>query len=360
MNTFGRIFRFTSFGESHGLCVGGVIDGVPSNIELDIDEIQSDVDRRRPGRNDMVSPRKEDDKVIFISGLKGNITLGSPLAFIVMNNDFREKDYKDISNVFRPSHADFTYYSKYGISSDSGGGRASARETLVRVVVGAIAKQILRSIGIKIYAYTHSIGNVSCPYKIELNTIKKYIGKENLLNCPFLEISERMKYEIESAKMSKDSVGGIVRCIITCLPIGLGEPVYDKLSARFAYAMMSINAAKSFSIGYANEICSSRGSQVNDQMKVNDNGEIVFLSNYSAGIQGGISNGQDIYMDIAFKPTPTISSNQNTINKDLKNVELQCFGRHDPCVVPRAVPVVESMAAIVLLDMYLIMKTNKF
>lgn len=359
MNTFGRIFRFTSFGESHGMSIGGVIDGVPSNVALDLDEIQYEVDRRKPGRCNLMSQRREEDKVVFVSGLKDNVTLGSPVAFFVINNDFKEKDYKNISDVFRPSHADFTYYKKYGILSDSGGGRASARETLVRVVVGAVAKQILKVKGVEIFAYTHSIGNVSCPCETDIFDLKKHLANDNILNCPFFEISEKMKEEIELARSAKDSVGGSVRCIIAGVPVGIGEPVYDKLSARLAYAMMSINAAKSFAIGYARDICVKRGSQVNDQMFKDDNGEIRFMSNNSAGIQGGISNGQDIYMDISFKPTPTIASKQKTINKFSENVDIECTGRHDPCVVPRAVPVVEAMAAIVLLDMYLIMKTNK-
>lgn len=359
MNTFGRIFRFTSFGESHGTAMGGVIDGVPSNIELNLDEIQKEVDRRKPGQSSITSPRKEDDDVVFISGLKGNVTLGSPLAFIVKNKDVREKDYKNLNDVFRPSHADFTYFNKYGISSDSGGGRASARETLVRVVVGAVAKQILKKVGVKIFGYTQSIGNISCNDNIDIVDIESYKQNENIVRCPLDGVAEMMKNEIDSARLSKDSVGGVVRCVMTGVPMGLGEPIYDKLSARFAYAMMSINAARAFSIGNAEDICRKRGSQVNDQMTINSDGEICFLSNNSAGIQGGISNGQNIYIDVSFKPTPTISSKQHTITKDLTAVDIVCEGRHDPCVVPRAVPIVEAMAAIVLLDMYLIMKANR-
>lgn len=355
MNSFGRIFRITSFGESHGIAIGGVVDGIPSNVVLDIDLIQQELDRRKPGQNNITTRRNEDDKVIFLSGLKDNKTLGSPIAFIIYNKDHKSVDYKELENIYRPSHADYTYQVKYGIRDVNGGGRTSARETAIRVVAGAIAKQILSNLNVKISAFTKSIGNISI--KKDIVSID-HLDTDNIVRCPEEDTATLMIKEIEKVKKESDSIAGIIRCIISNPPIGIGEPIYDKLSARLAYAIMSINAVRGFSFSDGFDIATKRASQVNDTMKVDENKKIIFNSNNSAGIQGGISNGENIYFDVAFKPTATISQYQDTITTELNNTRVKVNGRHDPCVVPRAVPIVEAMAAIVILDMVLLKESN--
>lgn len=359
MNTYGQIFRITSFGESHGIAMGGILDGVPSNIPIDLKEVQKEVDRRKPGQSHITTQRYEKDFVRFLSGIKDGITLGSPISFIVENNNVRNKDYSNLQNVYRPSHADYTYHLKYGIRAEDGGGRSSARETVTRVVAGAIAKQILLKLGIKIQAFTYSIGTITMngsPKKLDdLLSLRE----ENIVRCPEEDTADRMIHLIEELQKKGDSIGGVVRCISEGVPIGLGEPIFDKLSSRLAHAMMSINAARGFLLGDAITLSKSNGSNSNDSMQLNKKGNVMFMTNNSAGIQGGISNGETIWFDVIFKPTSSIAKNQYTITTDLKNTTVQINGRHDPCIVPRAVPIVEAMTAITMLDMVLIKQANK-
>lgn len=357
MNTFGKIFRLTSFGESHGVAIGGIIDGVPSGELIDIDEIQHELNRRRPGRNIFVSPRQEIDEIEILSGLFEGKTLGTPIGFLIRNTNQKPDDYENIKEVYRPSHADFTYEMKYGLRDYRGGGRASARETIARVVGGAVAKQILARHGIKIRAYTSSIGNVALN-----NSVTDY-DLDNIDNsavyCPDPETSIKMEELISRVKAEADSIGGIVTCVIKGVPVGIGNPVFDKLQSRLAAAMMSINAAKGFDYGSGFESSTMRGSQHND-LFISDNGKIHTRTNNSGGIQGGISNGEDIYMRIAFKPTATLPREFPTVDCNGNNVSIKIDGRHDACVVPRAVPIVEAMAAMVILDSILSAKSDKY
>ncbi len=355
-NSFGHIFRFTSFGESHGTAIGGVIDGCPAGIQIDFDFIQSEMERRRPGQSKVTTQRAEKDEVQFLSGLFEGKTTGAPIAFLIANSDQRSSDYEHLKHVFRPSHADFTYQEKYGVRDYRGGGRASARETAVRVVVGAIAKFALRQIGVEIKAYTSQIGDTA----ITKNYCNLDLSKtdSNAVRCPDEEIAEQMIARIGECQKQSDSIGGIVTCVIKNVPCGLGEPTYGKLHAELAYAMMSINAAKGFDYGSGFENVALTGKESNDEFCIID-GKIATKSNFSGGIQGGISNGQDIYFRVAFKPTPTIAQRQKTIDDQLHETALETHGRHDACVVPRAVPVVEAMAAIVLFDAYLQNRCSK-
>lgn len=351
MNTFGRLFRLTSFGESHGEFIGGIIDGCPSGIQLDFERIQFDLDRRKPGQSKIVTQRKESDLVKFLSGIYKGKTTGMPIGFQIPNEDQRSKDYEHIEDVFRPSHADFTYSKKYGKRDVRGGGRSSARETANWVVAGAIAKQILPYI--KINAYVSSVGDLFLekPYQ-ELDFSKT---ETSIVRCPDAEISEKMIQKIQEVRKEGDTIGGTVTCVIQNVPIGLGEPIFDKLHARLAQAMMSINAVKGFE--YGSGFCGTKmkGSDHNDVF--NEDG--TTKSNLSGGIQGGISNGMDIYFRVAFKPVATLMQNQTTINSKGEKVEMQGKGRHDPCVVPRAVPIVEALSAMVLLDFVLLNNSRK-
>lgn len=349
-NSFGNIFKFTSFGESHGAVVGGVIDGCPSGLKIDTDFVQAELDRRRPGQSALTTQRHENDRVQFLSGLFEGYTTGTPIAFTIANENQQSDDYEALKHLFRPSHADYTYQVKYGRRDYRGGGRASARETAGRIVAGAVAKLALQSIGVEITAYTSQIGTIKLtqPHtELHLQTVEN-----NAVRCPDKAAAEKMTAEIAQCQANGDSIGGIVTCVVRNVPVGLGEPIYNKLQAELAHAMLSINAAKGFDYGSGFDAIGLHGSEVNDAFKV-ENGHIVTATNHSGGIQGGISNGADIYFRVAFKPTPTIAKVQTTVDTDLNAIEIAAHGRHDACVVPRAVPVVEAMTAIVLFDAYL-------
>ncbi len=354
MNSFGNIFRLTTFGESHGAAVGGVIDGMPSGIDIDEDYIQSELNRRRPGQSSITTPRDEKDKVKLLSGVFRGKSTGTPIGFMVENTNQHSQDYDNIADVFRPSHADYTYFSKYGIRDHRGGGRSSARETISRVVGGALAKLVLQKEGISVVAYTSQVGEVSLskPYT-ELDLSKT---EENIVRCPDAETAQRMIDLITKVKAEKDSVGGVVTCVIKGAPVGLGEPCFDKLQALLAHAMLSIGAVKGFEYGSGFAGSTLRGSQHNDVFYM-DGDRIRTRTNNSGGIQGGISNGEDIYFRVAFKPTATILMEQPTVNSLKEEVMTTVKGRHDPCVVPRAVPIVEAMAAMVMTDALLLEKT---
>lgn len=349
-NTTGKLFTFTSFGESHGKGIGGIIDGCPPGIELDEAYIQSELDRRKPGQSKIATPRKEDDKVEFLSGLFEGKTTGTPIAFIIWNQNQHSKDYDHLKEVYRPSHADFTYQQKYSIRDHRGGGRSSARETAARVVAGAVAKLVLRQKGIEITAFTSQVGHIAMTQsatEADLSLIET-----NIVRCPQTEVAEKMIDYIQELKKDGDSIGGIISCIIKGMPVGVGNPIFDKLQARLAAAMMSINASHGFDYGRGFDGVALKGSEMNDAF-VKDGNQISTRTNNSGGIQGGISNGQDIYFRVLFKPVATISKKQDTLDVNANEIELQARGRHDPCVLPRAVPIVEAMAAMTILDLIL-------
>lgn len=353
MNQFGISLRLTTFGESHGVGVGGVLDGFPSSFRMDMEQIQHFLARRRPGTSRLVSPRKEMDKVQFLSGLlEDGTTTGSPIAFFIPNTDADPTAYEEIKRIFRPAHADFTYFMKYKLQPQPGGGRSSARETAARCVAGAIAMQWLATKGVKIYSYVSQVGKIaleeSCLTEEDLQQIYNYPSR-----CPAQRYDHRIQETLSQVAEEGDSLGGIVSTRVKGLPAGVGEPLYDKLSARLAYAMLSINATKGFEIGDGFSITTKRASEANDAMQINDRGEVSFCSNHAGGILGGISTGQDLFFRVAFKPTPTISRTQHTISVSRENAFIQAKGRHDPAVVIRAVPVVESMTALVLADFLL-------
>lgn len=353
-NSIGRIFTFTSFGESHGKGIGGIIDGCPPGIEIDEAFIQQELDRRKPGQSAIATPRKEDDKVEFLSGIFEGKSTGTPIAFIIWNQNQHSKDYDHMKELYRPSHADFTYQFKYGIRDHRGGGRSSARETAARVVAGAVAKLALKHTGVEILAYTSQVGHIAMTGNHESADLS--LIESNIVRCPEPETAEKMIDYISSLKKEGDSTGGIITCVIRGVPVGWGEPVFDKLQARLAYAMLSINASHGFDYGRGFEGASLRGSDMNDAFVAEGN-RIGTRTNNSGGIQGGISNGQDIYFRVLFKPVATISKRQETVNIHSEAVELEARGRHDPCVLPRAVPIVEAMAAMTLLDLHLIAKS---
>ncbi len=353
MNTFGHLFRLTSFGESHGPAIGGVIDGCPPNIELDFEEIQKELNRRKPGQSRITTARKEADEVQFLSGIYEGKTTGTPIGFVVWNTNQHSSDYDEIKRTYRPSHADYTYQTKYGIRDPRGGGRSSARETISRCVAGAIAKQILAKEGIRIHAYTSQVGTIRLEgsYKdYDLSRIE-----ENAVRCPDPEKAVEMEELIAQIKAEGDTIGGVITGVITGVPVGLGEPVFGKLHAALGDAMLSINAVKGFEYGDGFEAALYRGSERNDHF-YNDNGKINVRTNYSGGIQGGISNGQDIYFRVAFKSVATLLMEQKTVDIDGNDTLLKARGRHDPCVLPRAVPIVEAMAAMTILDYWLLNK----
>lgn len=345
-SSFGTLFKLTTFGESHGTAIGGIIDGVPANFPLDIPAIQLELDRRKPGQSSLVTQRKESDTVQFLSGIFEGKTLGSPIGFIILNENQKEADYAHLKDTFRPSHADFTYDKKYGIRDYRGGGRSSARETASRVVAGALAKQVLNSIGIKFSTFVDQVGDIRF-HSDEFFALKEI--ESNLVRCPDLNISTKMENLIREVRKEGDTIGGVISCVIQGVPAGLGEPVFDKLPAELGKAMLSINAVKAFEIGSGMESIAMRGSQHNDLF--NEDG--TTQTNYSGGIQGGISNGMPIHFRVAFKPVATIMQTQASINTQGDKIELEGKGRHDACVVPRAVPIVEAMAALVILDFYL-------
>ncbi len=346
MNTFGNIFRLTSFGESHGDAVGGIIDGCPPGMEIDLDFVQSELNRRRPGQSLLVTPRKEADRVEFLSGIFEGKTTGTPIGFVVRNENQHSSDYDNLKDVFRPSHADFTYARKYGIRDHRGGGRSSARETIARVVGGAVAKLFLKRENIVVVAYTSQIGDIALDKdyaRYDLSQIES-----NPVRCPHRETAERMAKLIKEVKSEGDTIGGVVTCVVRGVPVGLGEHVFGKLHAALGGAMLSINAVKGFEYGMGFDV-GRRGSEVNDSF-YNDNGKINTRSNNSGGIQAGISNGQDIYFRVAFKPVSTILMEQETVNVKGEDTIIKARGRHDACVLPRAVPIVEAMAAMVIMD----------
>lgn len=353
MNTFGKLFTLTTFGESHGAAIGGVVDGMPAGIDIDLDFIQSELNRRRPGQSKLTTSRQEGDKVELLSGIFEGKSTGCPIGFIVRNENQHSQDYENLRTVFRPSHADFTYQSKYGIRDHRGGGRSSARITISRVVAGALAKLALRKLGITIQAYTSQVGDI-CLDK-DYSKYNLSLTEQNAVRCPDAEKGALMEQLITQVKSEGDTVGGVITCIIKGCPVGIGEPEFGKLHAALGAAMLSINAVKGFEYGDGFDFASKRGSEVND-LFVNKSGTITTTSNHSGGIQGGISNGQDIYFRTAFKPVATLLQPQETVDMEGNSTTLTVRGRHDPCVVPRAVPVVEAMAAATILDQFLSMK----
>ncbi len=346
-NTFGTIFRLTTFGESHGKAIGGIIDGCPAGLEIDFDFVQKELNRRKPGQSVLTTSRTEDDKVEFLSGIFEEKTTGTPIAFIIRNKDHKPEDYDQLKDAFRLSHADFTYQEKYGIRDYRGGGRASARETAARVVAGAIAKLLLKKIGVSITGYVSQIGSVKLEKDYQSLDFQQV--EKSQVRCPDENVSAKMIKLVEKVKAEGDTVGGIVKCVIFGVPVGLGEPVFDKLHADLAKAMLSINAVKGFDYGSGFKAAEMKGSEHNDVFEKRE-GKIITKTNWSGGIQGGISNGQDIYFRVAFKPVATLMKDQETVNSAREKVILKGKGRHDVCVVPRAVPIVEAMAAIVLAD----------
>ncbi|WP_024770046.1 chorismate synthase [Aquimarina macrocephali] len=350
-NTFGNLFKVTTFGESHGVAIGGVIDGCPAGVTLDLEAIQQELDRRKPGQSAIVTQRKEPDSVEFYSGIFEGVTTGTPIGFAIKNANQKSKDYSHIKDSYRPSHADYTYDQKYGIRDYRGGGRSSARETASRVVAGAIAKQVLSDI--KFNAYVSGVGAI----KLEKShtELDLSLTESNIVRCPDPKLAAEMEHYIKQIRKEGDTVGGIVSCVISGAPVGLGEPAFDKLHAELGKAMLSINAVKGFEYGSGFAGSELKGSQHNDLF----NTDGTTKTNLSGGIQGGISNGMDIYFNVAFKPVATIMQDQETIDKDGNIVTMQGKGRHDPCVVPRAVPIVEAMAALVLVDYWLMNRTIK-
>ena len=350
-NSFGTVFKLTTFGESHGVAIGGVIDGCPAGISIDFEAIQHEMDRRKPGQSKIVTQRKEPDTVEFLSGIFEGVTTGMPIGFIIKNTNQKSKDYSHIKDVFRPSHADFTYNEKYGQRDYRGGGRSSARETACRVVAGAIAKQFLNTISID--AYTSSVGTIALDKNYQALDLS--LTESNPVRCPDPVVAEQMIDKIKAIRKEGDTIGGTVSCVLKNVPVGLGEPVFDRLHAQLGKAMLSINAVKGFEYGSGFEGVKMKGSAHNDAFNADGSTQ----TNNSGGIQGGISNGMDIYFNVAFKPVATVMQTQDTIDKDGNSVEMQGKGRHDPCVVPRAVPIVEAMAALVLADFTLLNRLSK-
>ncbi len=354
-NSYGTLFRISTFGESHGPAIGVVIDGCPAGLDIDEAFIQAELTRRRPGQSKITTQRKEDDAFKILSGVFEGKATGAPIAIVIENQDQRSKDYGHIENTFRPSHADYTYQEKYGIRDHRGGGRSSARETAARVAAGAIAKLLLHEWGMDIFAFVSQVGEIKSPPYTQLDLSKT---EDTIVRCPDAATAERMIALIDEVRLNRDTIGGVVTCVIKNTPVGLGEPVFDKLHAELGKAMLSINAVKGFEYGSGFEGIKLRGSQHNDEF-VNEGGKIRTKTNHSGGIQGGISNGEDIYFNVAFKPVATIMQDQRSVDKDGNEVVVSGKGRHDPCVVPRAVPIVEAMAALVMCDFYLRSRTAK-
>ena len=350
-NTYGNIFTLTSFGESHGEAVGGVVDGMPAGIDIDLDFIQSELDRRRPGQSAITTSRKEADKVELLSGVFEGKSTGCPIGSVVRNTNQHSKDYENMRNVFRPSHADYTYTSKYGVRDYRGGGRSSARITISRCVAGALAKLALRQVGVCVTAYTSQVGDIAIDTDYRNHDFSKI--ETNAVRCPDLEAAAKMEKLIAEVKGKGDTIGGIITCVIKGCPAGLGEPEFGKLHAALGSAMLGINAVKGFEYGAGFACVNRRGSELNDVFTEG----FHTTTNNSGGIQGGISNGEDIYFRIALKPVATLLMEQHTVDKDGNPTTLTARGRHDPCVLPRAVPIVEAMAAMTILDYYLLSKT---
>jgi len=355
MNSYGTLFKINTFGESHGPAIGVIIDGCPAGLAIDETFIQSELSRRKPGQSKITTQRKEDDIFKILSGVFEGQSTGAPIALVIENQDQRSKDYSHIQNTFRPSHADFTYESKYGVRDYRGGGRSSARETAARVAAGAIAKLLLKKSGVEINAFVSKVGDLKAPPYTQLDLSKT---EDNIVRCPDAATAEKMIALIDQVRLDRDTIGGVVTCVIKNTPVGLGEPVFDKLHAELGKAMLSINAVKGFEYGSGFEGVQLRGSQHNDEF-FNDGGRIRTKTNHSGGVQGGISNGEDIYFNVAFKPVATIMQDQPSVDKDGNEATVSGKGRHDPCVVPRAVPIVEAMAALVLADFSLRAKAIK-
>lgn len=358
-NTFGTLFTLTTFGESHGAAVGGVVDGMPAGIDIDEEFIQSELNRRRPGQSRITTSRNEADKVEILSGVFEGKSTGCPIGFVVRNTNQHSSDYENMRNLFRPSHADFTYWSKYGVRDHRGGGRSSARITISRCVGGALAKLVLRQLGISVQAYTSQVGTIALERDYHLYDLS--LTETNAVRCPDPVKAQQMEDLIAQVKADGDTIGGIITCVVKGCPAGLGEPEFGKLHAALGAAMLGINAVKGFEYGEGFDGVTARGSEQNDIFVPSDTSSqtATTLTNHSGGIQGGISNGQDIYFRVAFKPVATILQNQPTVNKDGEATEFTVRGRHDPCVLPRAVPVVEAMAAMVVLDNWLMNRTSR-
>ena len=349
-NTFGHLFTLTTFGESHGAAIGGVVDGMPAGIDIDLDFIQQELNRRRPGQSKITTARQEADRVELLSGVFEGKSTGCPIGFIVRNENQHSQAYENLRTVFRPSHADYTYLKKYGIRDHRGGGRSSARITISRVVAGALAKLALRQHGISIQAYTSQVGPIALDRDYRRYDLT--LTEQNDVRCPDPEKAQQMEELISEVKAAGDTIGGVITCVIKGCPVGLGNPEFGKLHAELGAAMLSINAAKGFDYGDGFDIVTRRGSEVNDVFR-SENGRISTTTNHSGGIQGGISNGEDIYFRVAFKPVATLLQPQQTVDVEGNATTLTARGRHDPCVLPRAVPVVEAMAAIVIFDQLL-------
>lgn len=357
MNSIGQLLRLTTFGESHGTAIGGVLDGFPAGIVIDENFVRAEMRRRRPGQSAITTQRNEQDEVQFLSGIFEGCSTGTPIAFMIANSNSRSNDYGNLREAYRPSHADYVYDCKYGIRDHRGGGRSSARETAVRVCAGALAKLALRQLGISVQAYTSQVGEIGLEDNYTAYDLS--LVENNAVRCPDAVKAAEMEKLILDVKRQGDTVGGVVTCVAKGVPVGLGEPLYDKLSASLAGAMLSINAVKGFEYGNGFAAAAGRGSEQND-IFFNNGGKIATRSNNSGGIQGGISNGNDIYFRVAFKPVATVLKEQPTVTKEGEDTLLQARGRHDPCVVPRAVPVVEAMTALVLLDHYMLDRAKRF
>ncbi|WP_026461631.1 chorismate synthase [Adhaeribacter aquaticus] len=350
-NSYGKLFKITTFGESHGQSVGVVVDGCPAGLEITAEEIQQELDRRRPGQSNITTQRKEGDEIMILSGLFENKTTGTPIALMVNNSNQASKDYSHLEHAYRPSHADYTYSMKYGLRDHRGGGRSSARETLARVAAGAIANKYLKQHNIQIASYVSAVGNISLEEtydQLDLSLIDS-----NKVRCPQPEVAEEMITLIDQTRKNRDTIGGVITCVIKNVPVGLGEPAFDKLHAELGKAMLSINAVKGFEYGSGFEGTKLYGSQHNDEFYTDETGRVRTRTNLSGGIQGGISNGEDIYFKVAFKPVATILQPQTSINDEGETITLEGKGRHDPCVLPRAVPIVDAMTALVLIDFLL-------
>ncbi len=354
-NSFGRLFRITTFGESHGAAIGCIVDGCPAGVNIDEEFIQSELARRKPGQSKITTQRQEEDRCKILSGVFEGTSTGTPIAIVIENQDQRSKDYSHIAETFRPSHADYTYDVKYGVRDYRGGGRSSARETAARVAAGAIAKLLLKEFGLDVRAYVSQVGEIKAP---PYNTLDLSQTESNIVRCPHTETAEKMISLIDQVRLDRDTIGGVVTCIVKNVPAGLGEPVFGKLHADLGSAMLGINAVKGFEYGSGFAGVTLRGSGHNDEF-YNDGERIRTRTNHSGGIQGGISNGEDIYFNVAFKPVATIMQDQNTVDKSGNETIVSGKGRHDPCVLPRAVPIVEAMAALVLADHMLLNRSSK-
>ncbi len=354
-NSFGHIFKITTFGESHGKAIGVIIDGCPAGLLIDEAFIQSELERRKPGQSKITTQRKEDDTFEILSGVFEGKSTGMPITMVIANKDQRSKDYTHIATQFRPSHADYTYQQKYGLRDYRGGGRSSARETAARVAAGAVAKLLLKQKGIDIQAFVSQVGAIKAPHYTTLDLSKT---EDNIIRCPHTETAEKMIALIDETRLHRDTIGGVVTGVIKNVPVGLGEPVFDKLHAALGFAMLGINAVKGFEYGSGFEGVTMKGSQHNDEFYLEED-SVRTKTNYSGGVQGGISNGEDIYFNVAFKPVATIMQDQQSINESGEKTTVSGKGRHDPCVVPRAVPIVEAMAALVIVDFFMMAQSSK-